>query len=105
MKRRVVAFLCFVALARPAAAQTTIVTIEFWRAAIHFDFDNVDRESARPGPARHTVWILVKIGGRWYASRITQPPPARVPGAVALASVDLPSVLEEIKTLDRRADK
>jgi len=45
----------------------------------------------------------VKIGGRWYASRIT--PPARVPPAVALVSVDLRSVLEEINTLDGRVNK
>ena len=104
MKRRVLALLCVVALARPAPAQTPVLTIELWRgAAMHFDFNGSDGVSTRP--ARHIVWILVKIGGRWYASRLAQPHPARVPPAVALASADLPSVLEEIKTLERRADR
>ena len=111
MKRRVLTFLCVAALARPAAAQTPILTIEFWRGpATRFEFGNVDTESAGlhavpRGPVQHTVWILVNIGGTWYASRIPQPVPARVRPAMALASRDLVSAVEEVKRLDARAGK
>ena len=127
MKRRVLAVLCVVALARPAAAQmptdpcpaeasqarrgalqtptVTIVAIELWRAAVRFDFDkeSVPPGDAHPrGPARQTIWIFMKIGGAWYAFRVTEP---RVLPAVAPAPVHLVSALEARQSLDARAGK
>ena len=52
--------------------------IEFWRGAgIHIDFD---KRATWPdvvppgwdGPVQHTVWLLLKIDGRWYGSGVME---------------------------------
>jgi hypothetical protein len=60
----------------PATASVT--KIEFWRGAgIHIEFD---KRATWPdvvppgwdGPVQHTVWLLLKIDGRWYGSGVIE---------------------------------
>ena len=60
------------------APTATISKIEFWRGAgLHIEFD---KRAAWPdvvppgwdGPVQHTVWLLLKIDGRWYGSGVIE---------------------------------
>jgi len=60
------------------APTATISKIEFWRGAgIHIEFD---KRASWPdvvppgwdGPIQHTVWLLLRIDGRWYGSGIIE---------------------------------
>src|SRR5438045_953086 len=96
--KRIFVIACLVAFAQPAAAQidigglqilnspdvrewtptATITKVEFWRGAgIHLEFD---KRASWPdvvpdgwnGPVQYTVWLLLKIDGRWYGSGIIE---------------------------------
>jgi len=60
------------------APTATISKIEFWRGAgLHIEFD---KRATWPdvvppgwdGPVQHTVWLLLKIDGRWYGSGVIE---------------------------------